>query len=77
MVIPRISHTPWTDTYMLLFSDIGELTHNELFQDPKPKLVGAPYKIKECNSFYLALILIGCNYSKGNGRETSDMKTQQ
>ena len=25
----------------------------------KPKLVGAPYKIKECNSFYLELILFG------------------
>ena len=25
----------------------------------KPSLVGAPYKTKECNSFYYALILIG------------------
>ena len=41
----------------------------------KLKLVGAPYKRKECSSFYLALILVGCNYSKGNGRATSDMKT--
>ena len=43
----------------------------------KPNLVDAPYKRKECNSFYYALILIGCNYSKGNGCATNDMKTQQ
>ena len=42
----------------------------------KPNLVGASYKRKEYNSFYYALILIGCNYSKGNGRATNDMKTQ-
>ena len=62
---------------MLLFSGLGEFTHNELFQDPKPSLVGAPYKRKECNSFYYAFILIGCNYSKGNGHATNDIKTQQ
>ena len=43
----------------------------------KPNLVDALYKTKKCNSFYYALILIGCDYSKGNGCETSDMKTQQ
>ena len=43
----------------------------------KPNIVDAPYKRNECSSFYYALILIGCNYSKGNGRATSDMKTQQ
>ena len=25
----------WIDTYMLLFSGLGEFTDNELFQDPK------------------------------------------
>ena len=39
----------------------------------KPNLVGAPYKRKECNSFYYVLILIGSNYSK----ETNDIMTQQ
>ena len=42
----------------------------------KPNLVDAPYKIKECNSFYYALILIGCNYSKGNERATNEFMTQ-
>ena len=43
----------------------------------KPNLIDAPYKIKECNSFYYALILIGYNYSKGNGCATNNMKTRQ
>ena len=42
----------------------------------KPNLVDAPYK-KKCNSFYDALILIGCNYSKGNGHATNEVMTQQ
>ena len=42
----------------------------------KPNLVGAPYTRKECNSLYYALILIGCNYSKGNGRAINDIMTQ-
>ena len=42
-----------------------------------PNLVGAPYTTKECNSFYYALILIGCNYSKGNDRATNEVMTQQ
>ena len=43
----------------------------------KPNLVGAPYKRKECNSFYYALILIGYNYSKENDRATNEVMTQQ
>ena len=43
----------------------------------KPNIVDAPYKRKECNPFYYALILIGCNYSKGNGHAANDMNTQQ
>ena len=43
----------------------------------KPNLVDTPYKINECNSFYLALILIGCDYSKGNGCATNEVMTQQ
>ena len=43
----------------------------------KPNLVGAPYKIKECNSFYYAFILIGCDYSKGNVRAANEVMTQQ
>ena len=43
----------------------------------KPNIVDAPYKRKECNSFYYALILIGYDYSKGDGRATNDMKNQQ
>ena len=39
----------------------------------KPNLVGAPYKRKECNSFYYALVLIGYDYSKGNGRATTEV----
>ena len=43
----------------------------------KPNLVGAPYKRKECNSFYYVLILIGCNYSKGNDHATNGVMMQQ
>ena len=43
----------------------------------KPNLVGAPYKRKECNSFYYALILIGLLLKKENGRVTNDVMTQQ
>ena len=43
----------------------------------KPNLVVAPYKKKSVVHFNLALILIGCNYSKGNGRATNDIMTQQ
>ena len=40
-----------------------------------PNIVDALYKRKECNSFYYALILIGCNYSKGNDRATNEVMT--
>ena len=43
----------------------------------KPNLVDSPQRIKECNSFYYALILIGYDYSKGNGRATNEVMTQQ
>ena len=43
----------------------------------KPSLVGAPYKIKECNSFYYALILIGLLLKRANGSATNDVMTQQ
>ena len=43
----------------------------------KPNLVGAPYKRKECNSFYYALILIGLLLKRENGRATSDVMMQQ
>ena len=43
----------------------------------KPNIVGAPYKRKECNLFYYVLILIGYNYSKGNGHATNEVLTQQ
>ena len=43
----------------------------------KPNLVGAPYKIKECNSFYYALILIVLLLKRENGRATNDVTTQQ
>ena len=43
----------------------------------KPNLLGAPYKIKECNSFYYALILISLLLKRANGRETNDVMTQQ
>ena len=43
----------------------------------KPNLVDAPYKRKECNSFYYALILIGRNYSNVNGCATNEVMTQQ
>ena len=59
---------------MLLFSGLGEFTHN-YFKTLKPNFVGAPYKRKECNSFYYALILIGYNYSKENGHATNDIMT--
>ena len=62
---------------MLLFSGLGEFTHNELFQDPKPNIVGAPYKRKECNSFYYALISIGLLIKRVNYRATNSVMTQQ
>ena len=43
----------------------------------KPNLVGAPYKRKECNSFYYALILIGFITQRVNGRATNEVMTQQ
>ena len=43
----------------------------------KPSLVGAPYKIKECNSFYYVLILIGLLLKTANGRATNDVMMQQ
>ena len=43
----------------------------------KPNLVGAPYKIKECNSFYYVLILIGLLLKRENGHPTNDVMTQQ
>ena len=43
----------------------------------KSNLVDAPYTRKECNSFYYALILTGCNYSKGNGHATNSTMNQQ
>ena len=47
------------------------------FKTLKPNLVGAPYKRKECNSFYYALILIGFISQRVNGRATNDVMTQQ
>ena len=43
----------------------------------KPNLVGAPYKRKECNSFYYALILIGLLLKRVNDRATNGVMTQQ
>ena len=43
----------------------------------KANLVSAPYKRKDFNAFYYTVILIGYDYSKGNGHVTTDMKTQQ
>ena len=43
----------------------------------KPNLVGAPNKIKECNSFYYALILIGLLLKRVNDRATNGVMTQQ
>ena len=42
----------------------------------KPNLVGAPYKIKECNSFYYALILIGLLLKKVDDCATNGVMTQ-
>ena len=43
----------------------------------KPNLVGAPYKIKECNSIDYALILIGLLLKNKNGHATNDVMMQQ
>ena len=44
----------------------------------KPDLVGAPYKRKECNSFYYVLILIGLLLKRtANDRATNDVMMQQ
>ena len=43
----------------------------------KPNLVGAPYKRKDCNSFYYALILIGLLIKMENGHATNDVMMQQ
>ena len=43
----------------------------------KPNLVDAPYKRKECNSFYYALIFIGLLLKRVNDRATSGVKTEQ
>ena len=39
--------------------------------------VNIPYKIKECISFYYALILIGLLLKRENDRATNDVMTQQ
>ena len=36
-----------------------------------------PIKEKSVINFIKALILIGCDYSKGNGRATNEVMTQQ
>ena len=43
----------------------------------KLNLVGAPYKRKECNSFYYALILIGLLLKRVNDHATNGVMTQQ
>ena len=43
----------------------------------KPNLVDAPYKRKECNSFYYALILIGLLLKRVNDRATNGVMMQQ
>ena len=43
----------------------------------KPNLIGAPYKRKECNSFYYALNLIGLLLKRINDRATNGVMTQQ
>ena len=43
----------------------------------KPNFVGAPYKRKECNSFYYALILIGLLLKMANDHVTNGVMTQQ
>ena len=43
----------------------------------KPNIVDAPYKRKECNSFYYALILIGLLLKRANDRATNGVMMQQ
>ena len=43
----------------------------------KPNILGAPYKRKECNSFYYALILIGLLLKRENDCATNGVMTQQ
>ena len=43
----------------------------------KPNLVGAPYKRKECNSFYYGLILIGLLLKRVNDRATNGVMRQK
>ena len=43
----------------------------------KPNLVGVPYQKNSVIHFKLCVDFNGCNYSKGNGHATNDMKTQQ
>ena len=43
----------------------------------KSNLVGALYKIKECNSFYYVLILIGLLIKRANDCATNGVMTQQ
>ena len=43
----------------------------------KPNLVGAPYKRKECKSFYDAMILIGLLPKRANDHATNGVMTQQ
>ena len=43
----------------------------------KPSLVGAPYKRKECNSFYYAFILIVLLLKRVNDRATNGVMMQQ
>ena len=75
--MPRVSLSHLDRHLIVLFSGLRELTHNELFQDPKTESCWCTLKRKECISFYYALILIVFITQRVHGHATNDVMTQQ
>ena len=67
----------WIDTQMFRLLVVENLLTMNYSKTLKPCFVGAPYKRKECNSFYYVLILIGLLLKRENGHATNDVMTQQ
>ena len=63
---------------MLLFSDLGELTYNELFQDPKTEACWCTLENKRVQFILFSVDFSWLYYSKiGYGHATNGVMTQQ
>ena len=60
--------------HLVVLENLLTMNYSKTLQ---PNLVGAPYKIKECNTFYYVLILIGLLLKRVNDRATNGVMMQQ